>query len=413
MKQIATFPRKIQLLFDVVFEKFSKDPRRLLINLHDRGGVRLNNIFPCVDDDGYLIKSGVDPVTRSANIQLILIRDGIVLKTWQPDWENISAQAKVKIGRQIDINSAVAVHPLPLPNGDLFFNVQDVAVVIDSKSKSTVLDFVSHHSVELGNGGLCVITPSVYTGFFKSNTFLNSRLRDDSILTATIGGKIIDNLSFSMILSNNGLDYLMFGHSGLDLITQDPLHINQISVAHSDGAFWKKGDYLISARHLSAIFIFRPSENRIVWYQVGPWKNQHCVHFVDSVRIALLDNNVFGHDSNAPIEQNFVDASDINRVFVVDFSSGKPVITEPFKSVLELDGLRPRTVTEGRIRVMTNDSLFFEDTNNGRQFMIKRGRLVWYRLNQYNGDYIGRLSWGRYLTKEEGEKLLDVVGFQK
>jgi len=60
MKQSATFPQKIKILFDVVFEKFSKDPRRLLINLHDRDGVGLNNIFPCVDDDGYLINSGVD-----------------------------------------------------------------------------------------------------------------------------------------------------------------------------------------------------------------------------------------------------------------------------------------------------------------------------------------------------------------
>ena len=93
VKQSATFPPKIKILFDVVFEKFSKDPRRLLINLHDRDGFRLNNIYPCVDDDGYLINSGVDPVSRSASIQLILIRDGSVLKTWLPDWENIGNQS--------------------------------------------------------------------------------------------------------------------------------------------------------------------------------------------------------------------------------------------------------------------------------------------------------------------------------
>lgn len=176
----------------------------------------------------------------------------------------------------------------------------------------------------------------------------------------------------------------------------DPIHLNQISITKSDGALWQKGDYLISARHLSTIFLYRPSTNRIIWYQSGPWKTQHSVHFVDSNTIAVLDNNVYG--------TGFIRESDINQVFMVNFSSGYAKTSEPFKERLESRHAKSQTVSGGLIRVFPDGGLFIEETNYGRHLRFTKDRLLWSRINDYDETRVGLVSWSRYLTKVEGDE---------
>lgn len=171
--------------------------------------------------------------------------------------------------------------------------------------------------------------------------------------------------------------------------------MNQISVAKSGGSFWLKGDYLISARNLSTIFLYRPSTNKIIWYQSGPWKNQHSAHFVDRNRIALFDNNVYA-------QTLFVRETDINRVFVVDFSSETVQISEPFRELLESEHAKPKTRSQGIVRVLPDGGLFIEETNYGRHLRFSKDGLLWSRVNDYDQNRIGLIIWSRYLTEEEG-----------
>ncbi len=305
----------------------------------------------------------------------------------------------------------MASHPLLLPNGDLVFNVQEILVKIKSKKNDavTVLGGQSHHSIEFGAGSNCIVTPSVNRGYFTNNHHLDRIIRDDSILTVSFEGVQLDNLSFSKILIESGLGYLMFGFCGSREVASDLIHLNQISVAQSNGYFWVKGDLLLSAKNLSTIFLYRPSEKKIIWHKTGPGKNQHSVHFVDENKIALLDNNVYGADKDANSDNNFLLSDDINRVFVIDFSSGVAVVTEPFKNMLQKEGVRPRTVTEGRVRVLTDGGCFIEETNLGRHIRLSSTNLMWIRFNRYNDKYLGYLGWSRYYTKEEGGELKSIL----
>jgi hypothetical protein len=230
------------------------------------------------------------------------------------------------------------------------------------------------------------------------------------VLKISIDGKVVDNKPFYKILEQNNLDGIVFGRSGVREIDDDLIHINQISVAPSDGQAWHKDDLLISARHLSEIFLYRPTENKIVWRRSGPWKNQHSVHFVSDSEIALFDNNVFGFDAKRPKEYNFVSTNDVNRIFVIKFSDGKISDTEPYKDLLKLECVCPQTVTQGRARVLPDGGLFIEETNFGRHLRFSRNRLLWIKNNKYDATRNGIVSWSRYFTKEEGLAVVKKLG---
>lgn len=412
VKGFASLPHSFNLVLLSIREKISGEPNRLLIKKQGLPQGEISQNFPCSEDSGFLLLSGLDPRTKQCNIQLIRISDGNILKVWNPDWLEIDRTARSRnLGSFGRIETPIAGHPLPLEDGSIIFNVDGLTIHMDSGNNPRVhvMSVYSHHSLEHDcNQGL-IVTPSVAKGFYSENKFLESLLIDDSILRFNLSGRIIENRSFSKILFDNGLDSLIFGHNGTRGIADDLIHINQIEVAHEDGVIWRRGDQLISERHLSAVFLYRPENNSIIWYRSGPWKNQHSVHFVNTNTIALLDNNVYGYDRFGEWDKNFVKKKDINRIFVIKFNGFDVAIEEPFRSILEADLVRPSTITQGRVRVLPDGGAFIEETNFGRHLRLSKNKLMWSRENYYSKDKIGYLGWSRYLTHGEGEKFLEKI----
>ncbi len=411
-QQVASLPHDIRIVVLALKEKSTGDPNRLLVRKPEIRSSKWIDSFPCPEDSGFLLFSGLDSSSKKCNIRLIRISDGKVLKVWNPNWDEIEQAARKKSLPFFNgtINP-IANHPLPLDDGSIVFNTDGLTIQLGSNadSKAVIVPAYSHHSIERDLEDNWVVTVSAATGFYSDNKYLNRRIIDDSLLRLNLVDHRQENRSFSKILFDNGLDSLIFGHNGIRSISEDLIHLNQIQVAHEDGAMWKRGDQLISARHLSAIFIYRPASNSIIWHKTGPWKNQHSVHFVNQDTIALLDNNVFGYDREVDREKNFVNKKDINRVFVVKFNNGNQYITEPFKELLEMDVARPQTVTQGRIRVLPDGGLFLEETNYGRHLRFGNGKLMWSRINHYDDSRVGYLGWSRYLTSEEGSAFLSKI----
>jgi hypothetical protein len=408
---VSFMPGKIRIAKESLINSLSKEPLPSVapgLFMHKKhveksGWLRR---FPVQEDDGFLLLSGIDPNYQLSNVRLIRIRDGAILKTWNPDWQNISYKAKIRNSHKgyeeykQGIYPFILGHPLPLPTGEIIVGGLAghlIKMSACNNKPEEVFEHFVHHSIELDDNNpdnLKIVTPSINRYYFSDSNFLKERLRDDSILEFSIDGKSLRNRSFSKILIDNGLESLLFGHMG-SAFEPDPIHLNQISIAKSDGKKWLKGDYLISARNLSSIFLYRPSSNQVIWHQSGPWKNQHSVHFIDQNQIALFDNNVY--------VSRFVRSSDINRVFVIDFSSGSAKISQPFENLLESDYARPTTATGGIARVLPDGGLFLEETAYGRHLRFTSSDLLWSRVNDYNKDIIGAVNWSRYLTKVEGE----------
>ncbi len=363
--------------------------------------------FPAPTDNGYVLLSGVDPQGRQSSVRLIRIADGHEMAHWTPDWADILARStKSPFAPGITRQTIRAFHPLLLADGDIIFNTSGAMVRqgLCSRKPVWVLDEVLHHSNQRDAQGN-IWTPSVGGGGFADNPFLAERIRDDAIAKISPDGRLLERHSFARIMRDNGMQALLLGTQGMQLNTV-PSHINEIAIAPNSGKFWQQGDLLISARHLSTLFLYRPSTGRIVWHQTGPWMNQHAAAFVDDHSISVLNNNVI---AAAPRDQPFVRAGDTNQFMVFDFRTGQ--VTRPFKRLLE--AARPVTMTEGRARLLHDGGLFFEESNTGRLLRFTRDGLLWSFVNDISDDKIGGLSWSRYVTPEDAAPALQAIAARK
>ena len=352
--------------------------------------------FPAPEDDGYLLLSGLGPEERQSIVQLIRISDGQVMAKWIPDWGDIHRQISAhRFAPRGNPKAYRAIHPLLLSDGSIIFNTGSslVRLPLCSSKPSWVLNYPYHHSIEFSPEGNSIWVPSVTENFATDSTLLRDKLRDDSLAEVSLDGQVIQNLSFSQILAQNNMTAHMLGSTGVT-VNLDPLHINQVTPAPSNSPYWQRNDLLISARHTSTVYLFRPSTGKIIWHQQGPWLNQHSVHFVDQSTIAIFGNDVHGGFPQSP----FIYKKTHNQIYQYNFKSKQ---TQNFHSD-SLNAIKPRTVTQGRARLLEDASIFIEETNNSRLFKLNsKGQLMWSYINTYDANNLGIVSWSRYLKKKE------------
>jgi len=404
---IASFPGLVRESVRQALSASGSDPYPLLMDRQETEQPNWIRRFPAQEDSGYLLFSGVDPGARHSVVKLIRISDGATVAKWDPDWAGIYQKITDKkfVPKGTPFESR-AVHPILLADGDIVFNNGNFMARMGACDRQPVwvLDEVMHHSNELAATD-SIWAPSVSGDGLSDNPWLRDRVRDDALARVSLGGQLLERQSFARILRDNGLQAMLLGTFGLHL-NVDPIHLNQISVAPRDAKYWNRGDLLISARHLSTIFLYRPSTGKILWYQTGPWMNQHSVDFVDDHRISVFSNNVV---SAIPKEHAFMSKEETNRVFLYDFEKGS--VSEPYAKLLA--EARPLTITEGRAQVLADGGLFIEETNYGRHLRFSRDRLLWSRVNDYDEKRIGMVSWSRYLTADEAKQPLEALAKRK
>ena len=408
---IADFPMLVHTAVQEVRSMLKGEPLPLLMDRKTTEKPYWIRKFPIAEDNGYLLFSGVDPAAKRAVVQLIKIADGTVVARWQPDWRAILTETHSKKNLQRGSSySAQAVHPILLDDGDIIFSHTAGSLVRMSPCDSKpvwLLDERVHHSNELDENGTGIWSPSISQDGFADNPWLQERVRDDALAHVSTDGRLIERLSFVRILRENGLQALLMGVSG-GRLKADPIHLNEIKAAKQDSRYWKRGDLLISARHLSTLFLYRPATNKIIWYQTGPWMNQHSVDFVDDHRISVFNNNVIGGPGSAK-EHAFMTTGDINQVLVYDFATKQ--VSQPFAALLA--DAKPATVTAGMARILPDGGLFLEENNFGRHLRFTKDRLLWSRVNDYDDKRIGIVSWSRYLTAEEASIPLRALAKRK
>jgi hypothetical protein len=369
----------------------------LLIELRTKEHSHWVDRFPSPEDDGYLLLPTLDAALKQAVVKLIRISDGREMARWVPDWKSIDAKISEKtFAPKGDVALLQPTHPLLLSDGDLIFNTHNAMVRQSACGGEPVwvLDQAFNHSNEPDAEGN-VWAPSLATDGFADNPWLREHVQDDALALVSVDGKVLKRISFVGVLRRNGLEAFLMGRSGGQPIS-DPIHLNQISEARTDSRYWKKGDLLISSRHLSTLFLYRPSTDRIIWYKTGPWMNQHSSAFVNDHQISVFDNNVYG---GASADQPFMAAGQINRVMLYDFANDR--VTEPYAKLLE--EARPVTIFAGRAQVLSDGGLFIEENEAGRHLRFTRDRLLWSRINYYDErhQWISASPWARYLTPAE------------
>ncbi|CAG0997735.1 hypothetical protein METP2_03037 [Methanosarcinales archaeon] len=396
--KIVVFPSLVKQAFVKVTHPSKPMALLLAKNQIDTSG--WSEKFPDPSDNGYLLLSHVTHEDKQGVVSLIRISDGKQIFKVVPDFSKIANSQKATRYFQISGKDwSMPIHPLLARNGDLIFSADGSLIRHSICEKKTLWqsDGSFHHSIEEDADGN-IWVPSITSGSFPENKFLNEHLKDDAITKVSANGVVLLRQSFARILIDNDLRALVLGHFG-DVFNNDPVHMNDITPALSDGKFWKKDDLLISARLSSGVFLYRPSTNKILWHKIGPWLGQHDANFIGDHQISVLGNDAVNAMPNG---SEFLRQNDSNQIYLVDLQTN--TISTPYKEIMER--LRLRTVSQGRATILDDGSAYFEETDNRRHVRFDKERLLWSRINLFDADYLGAVSWGRYMTNDEVSKII-------
>ena len=292
-----------------------------------------------------------------------------------------------------------AIHPVMLNDSSIIFNTIYSLVKLNSNSEIVWIasDYHPHHSIEPDHeGNIWLSSKRLYTnikGLIKNeDQEIKSEFYDDLIMKIDPEtGEVLFEKSVINILKENNLYNLIFRNGNYEM---DPIHLNDVQPALFDGNYWKKGDLLLSARHLSSIILYRPSTNKILWYKQGPWLNQHDPNFLDNDKISVFGNQVF-RLSPTGITDVINHPSTLNKIFIYDFKLDS--ITEPYKKLIESEGIF--TPTEGRSKILPNGDIFIEETDNGKIIIGNRNKKKISFAKRINSNYITHMNWSRIIIK--------------
>jgi hypothetical protein len=90
-------------------------------------------------------------------------------------------------------------------------------------------------------------------------------------------------------------------------------------------------------RNVSAVLLYRPGTDEIVWVKRGPWISQHDVDILDDHRIGIYDNAVQGRARWRPYFEG------VSQVVVYDFATDQ--ISRPLEKAMKEN--KVRTVDDG------------------------------------------------------------------
>jgi len=279
-----------------------------------------NHIENCVDNKDYLLISVWDNTLSQSIVKLVRIRDGKVLHKWVPEIIPLISNFNSKTENKLGKSTTRLFHPLVLRDGSLVFGAGTISK-IDLNSKIVWSSITpSSHSIEQDCDGYFWICG------FNTNTSNSKKYQiiDEAIQKISpIDGKLLFEKSVFELLMENGYGRgIFFINPQLTAKSTnfDYVHLNEVQPVLSDSKYWKKGDLFLSLRHQNLVLLYRPSTNKIIWSQNGPWLRQHDVEIIDSSRIGIFGNNV--------IDAKFINDDDrfidgYNNQYVYDFSKNE------------------------------------------------------------------------------------------
>jgi hypothetical protein len=354
-------------------------------------------------DLGYLVLARYDPEISRSVAELVDLNTQKTVHRWLPDYAGIAAQVTIQSGLD-DVHTYDApdrvrlFHPLILEDGSLVYSNYSPLVRVDACSRTLwTAEGLFHHSVESADdGGIWApsyIEPQTLPGVLPT-------FKQDAITKVSREGKIVFRKSVAELLIENNLGYFVYGH---DNYSDDPTHLNDIQEVTFDGQYWKKGDLFISARNISSIILYRPSENKVIWHKQWNWVHQHDVDILDDHRISIFDNHKYAYHNRHVVHGN-------NDVKIYDFETDE--VSSPWAEALKTHDVR--TINQGRSEVLSQDDVYVEETNYGRALMLNtKGDIIWEYINRGSDGILYYLNWSRVLNREYGDQLLKAINAAK
>ncbi len=351
-------------------------------------------------EDAYLLISAYSKEHKTSIVSLFSIKEKKILRQWVPNFLQIhSKNAKLaKIPKKnwqgYDVKNRFRSHsPLLLEDGSVVVHSGHGALYRISACQQVLWSNaeVFHHALEKSLDGNIL---AILNGKAASNERWRNEsgqkkraakwINDGYAIISAEDGTILRQETIYDIFLKNELDFLIETVKG-----NDPIHLNDVEFIEKSDAFVQKGDMLFSLRHLSMVFLYRPSSGKILWYKQGPWSMQHDMDYQGHGVFSLLGND-YGRISNAFLYGH-------SSIYFYKPSTGS--IARKYQNFMK----DIRMPTQGKHRILRNGDLFLEDSVKGMLYRIdaKTGQALWSFSYKLSETEIGAMHWSRYLYKDE------------
>lgn len=344
----------------------------------------------------------------SQKFDLLNIANGDLIKQWGPDNNMLYEKAwnENNPRRPSKGSDLYFMHPYMTKDSSLLFTSQLTSIIAKINTNSELLwlknDKTYHHTIESDEQGkLYVCSRPFEAGKYDFlpgdyETYKNTILDDHITIIDEITGDEFFSKSVIQILVDNGYKDLLL-YKGQ--VISDMIHLNDIQPALSDSEFWNKGDLLISCRNLSTVFLYRPSTNKILWLNHGPWYTQHDADFYGQDKILVFGNDVIREESvlDPRITEaglSFSKEKPHNNAYVYNFRTDS--VTTPFTALFRKEKIR--TITSGRCDVLPNGDIFIEETNQGRIIIGDSISKKIEYVKRLDENHISSLFWSRIIN---------------
>ncbi|MFC1843334.1 arylsulfotransferase family protein [Thermodesulfobacteriota bacterium] len=343
-------------------------------------------------DLGYLLLNRYDNDLKMSVSELVDLNTQEQIHQWRfdvnPLWDISNVESNLfDLKRDRNTKRYRNIHSYLLETGNLLTSHNVPVLKSDLCSHLTIFkdDDLYHHAIEMDADGNFWISKFIEPKNVKLES--NGKFMDDAITLLNPDGTILFEKSIGQIFKDNGMEAMAYGGPETD----DPTHLNDIQPVLKDSPYWKKGDVFISLRNQSMLMLYRPSTNKLLWYQQGPWLHQHDVDIVDNHTIALFNNN-----------QTILGMKGTNQIIMYDFQSKR--ITKPFETAFGT--LEIHTPVEGLFDLVNDNEIFVEETLSGRLLQFdKNGSIFWQYINRASDGKVYYVNWSRLISRGLGDKV--------
>lgn len=332
---------------------------------------------------GYILISKYS-MKQKQNIIELIQTNGDLINRWTPNVQSISASIKKKPER------LMFQHPFLNDDGSILTSTDGPILHLDKCSNLVnIIQGHFHHSIEQDHKKNFWLLHRELKDFDFQKNIANEFIINFDLTNK----KIIFKKSIIEILYDNDLQYLVTSANyGID-----PLHPNDVQPVLENNEYALQGDVFISLRNISAIILYRPSTNKVLWVKQGPWRQQHDVDILSNNKIGIYDNAV-----NLDGTKSYKN----NNVIIYDFIKNE--YSKPYDKIFKKYNINSRIGS--LFEKKTNNFLFIEETLSSRILFFS---LINNKVD-LNWEYYwnANLNWSRYYS-DNNIKINKIVNLLK
>ena len=324
---------------------------------------------------------------------LVVDAAGAEVQSWRFDWWDVFPDAPSYLTSDEIPKSRPGTHlhgAEILPNGDLVFNFEHLAMVRMNPCGEVVwtLNYRTHHSLFIDHeGNIWASGQRNHSTQLPNYPFIKPPFIEPTVVKISPQGEMLLEKSVFELLTDNNLPgalYLTTAENFWPYVTGDSLHLNDVEVFQPSmtAGYFQPGDVMISLRNMNAVLIF-DANWQLKYQYANEVVRQHDPDFIDGYRFSVFDNHNVGNPKHHQVASRLLIHDTRDQSTDVAFSGVEPAF---FTHIL------------GKHQWLDNGNLLLTEGKSGRALEVSpAGAPVW--------EYNNIIEPGWTAIMEEAERL--------